>query len=48
MKHISNDKISKAIKYIKNYNGFQIYSAIGYLLIGIYDLLKEREVKNND
>ena len=43
MKHISNDKVLKAIKYIKAYTGFQEFSAIGIMLIALYDLLKERE-----
>lgn len=43
MKHISNDKVLKAIKYIKEYSGMLIFSAIGIMLIAIYDLLKERE-----
>lgn len=43
MKHISDEKVLRAIKYIKNYNGFDEISALGYLLIAIYDLLNERQ-----
>mgnify|MGYP000852283135 FL=1 len=43
MKHISNEKINRAIKYLKNYHGYDEFVALGFLLIAIYDLLMERE-----
>lgn len=40
-KRVSNDKVSRAVKYLKGYNGFNEICAIGIVLVRILDILED-------